>query len=281
MNILDYMNQTNFIHVLNKFHHNPQSINQYDLDLHLKEHKDIILLLLYNGLHIYHYLPPSFQDDRDIIKTTLEHQAVTLRKEWYTKKIRYDKELVLIVVKQFSLMYKNVCDELKEDIDIIIVALNSNGEIFSYLPERYQHQREFAILALSNSYGNVYDQLPEKFTQDKHVIVEGLKNNPLIIRELPYEMHDDKKIIYELLNINYVLIKKTNSFLKNENFEPIKWIGRNLLIELENNIPNYINLINDQSKTETIKRYLEKVLLKEKFEEQLNIFTITDRKIKI
>lgn len=281
MNILHYMNQTNFIHVLNKFDNDPKSINQYELDLHLKEHKDIILLLLHNGLKIYHFLPSSFQDDRDVIKTTLQHQAVTLHKEWYTKKIRYDKELVLIVVKQFSLMYKNVSDELKNDIDIIMAAINNNGEVFSYLPEKYQHQKELSILALSNSYGNVYEQLPEKFAQDKHVIVEALKNNPLIIRELPYEMHDDKNIIYELLNINYALIEKTNSSLKNENFKPISWIGSNLLIELENNIPDYINMKNDQYKTQAIKEYLEKVFLLEKLEGQLNCSNIIDKKIKI
>lgn len=240
----------------------------------LRKNTEFIKELLNQGRAIYHYIKDDLKDDREIIKITLKTCAYVLNKEWYTKNYRDDKELVLIVLANHPHILKSVSPRLLDDRDVVKAALSLFGGQYIYVPNKFLHDKELVEIALTDSNANIYDDLPKIFQDDYQLILNSVKINPYLIKQLPDNYTNDAEIILALFSDENM--NNMDKVWKNET--PLDYIGKdlgnNLLLQAKN---KQINIDSKKEKITFFKTVLEKLILTKKLAQELKENPIKSR----
>jgi hypothetical protein len=121
-----------------------------------------------------------------------------------------NKENVKLILEYNYNFFKYISDELKEDKDIIIFALN-NGVPFYEIPEKLKEDKDVVITALKIN-GLLLKLIPEKFKKNKEVVQVAIQQNILALYYASIEIKNDEsfntqymsKDDYEkIINLNF------------------------------------------------------------------------------
>jgi len=100
------------------------------------------------------------------------------------EKLKADKDVVLVAVKQYGSALQYADDQLKADKDVVLEALKESGDALEYADDKLKTDKEIVLLAIKNSwYGNSALQYADKkLRADKKIILEAIKEHHSLLR---------------------------------------------------------------------------------------------------
>lgn len=105
-----------------------------------------------------------------------------------------NKEQAIEGLKSYEVSFSDLPNDLKEDKEIITVALEVGDISYRDIPKLYQDDREIVYYAVRrDSYS--YSQLPEKLKDDKELAIIAIENDGDALRWLPESLKYDRELI--------------------------------------------------------------------------------------
>lgn len=159
-----------------------------------------------------------FGYERNTLKTILEKNPHLF--ECLSSKLRGDKELAMIAIKENGNQLKNASKSLRDDYDVVRLnseafayaseRLRDNEELarsasywtFKYASKRVRSIRSIALEVVKKCGLNIF-HLSTELLNDREVILAAIKNSKSIFKDLPVFVRDDKEIVMVSLNCSF------------------------------------------------------------------------------
>lgn len=122
-------------------------------------------------------------------------------------RLKADKDVAFLAVKNCSVNLRYVSDSLKKDdkdfFDIIIQGVKSDiahgfTDVFEYAPEAILNDKALMIAAIKIN-PEAYHSLGYFIKDDEEIALIALKESPLSMRSAPESIRDNKEVVMEVL----------------------------------------------------------------------------------
>lgn len=128
---------------------------------------------------------------------------------------KYSIETALQLLKSGQQKFENLSDELRNDRDFVLKAINMQVCSLRSLPDNFRRDREIALAAVKND-GRDMRYVGELLKNDRGFILASLeRGNILGIQFVSYELRDDYEIIMKAVNAAGIALDYASERLKN------------------------------------------------------------------
>jgi hypothetical protein len=199
-------------------------INGYAIE-HLQEYQndiEIVTLAIINEPRSYEFISSELKDNLKILELSIT--TTTYPYQFASDRLKADKNLLK---QMLNIKYeytenplKYTSNELKKDIEMILLSMKYHGSEYTWLPKEFKVNyniikaaitccgyhisdiiktnpelltKELCLIASSN-WEQTLSVLPENF-KDKDIIYEIIKNYPLNMKLVSKEYQNDKKLV--------------------------------------------------------------------------------------
>jgi len=177
------------------------------------------------------------------ILTTIEEAKISINKIDDLIYFNDDKDIAQALLNRSGSYLEYLNDTLKDDDDIVMKAIKSDGRSIRYASKRLQNNKNIiknAILNTLNAINHLEPNILIKF--DKSEIIEFIKKDPKIYKELPLCYISDLEIVKLALSLQINLYQYLPENIKNNEdiFNMVNDIDSNIAIKYTSN-----TLLND------------------------------------
>lgn len=128
---------------------------------------------------------------------------------------KYSKETALQLLKRGQQKFENLSDELRNDRDFVLKAINMQVCSLGFLPDNFRRDREIALAVVKND-GRDMQYVAELLKNDRGFILASLESGNIL--GLPFiadELRDDYEIIMKAVNAAGIALNYASERLKN------------------------------------------------------------------
>lgn len=168
-----------------------KSLNGHALTLELRDDKEIALQLVKNDASNFECLSQRLRDDREVVIAATNGKKTGYRNlmQYISKDFRDDKEIVMGALSlDKGDGYLFISDRLKEDREVVELAVSLYGDNLQHVPERFKNDKEIVLLAVKNreySYKYASKEIKELIQEDNPVkSLETVINFEKLTKEL-------------------------------------------------------------------------------------------------
>lgn len=179
----------------------------------LKDDKEIAIAAINHQPDCYQYISTRLQYDKDIILLALRDEALI---KYIPLEYRDNKKIML---EFFNIKHLNpqniqnlqyVSKRLKNDTELVISALKTDGLNLQYAGEKLKNNRDIAILSIKNNGSLKF--LNAQLRNDKEIVLSALKNDGSQLQFVSDILKNDKEIVSiacekNKLNIQYASVE--------------------------------------------------------------------------
>lgn len=150
-------------------------------------------------------LPSDLRKDRayvmNLIKSSISEDSkpVNLRVgilEHVSVELKDDEEIVKIAIEKNARDYCAASERLRSNRELMLMALTKDGSIFRCVPEKFRDDRGIAIIALRGSYtGENFTLLSDRLRGDKELAMSTIKYINRSFRYMSDKLRDDDEIV--------------------------------------------------------------------------------------
>jgi len=202
------------------------------LDIHnfpskrLKSDKLFVLMAINISSKFYKYISKDLQEDFDIIDIIYRDLE---NLDFIPQKCRDSKEFIKEFINKYgdTSIMSIASDNLRNDTELIYMAINSDGESLKYINEFYRDNEEIVRIAIKEYPSECYEYISERLRNKKEIIMECINilklsnskyyyehNN--ILRNISNINRSDKEIVLPLLEMNKRDFKYVSEELKKD-----------------------------------------------------------------
>jgi hypothetical protein len=154
-------------------------------------------------LHVDRFGPLNVSDEvkrnPEILKVALSLRQNGLALEFVPEELKNNRELVLVAVVSNALSLQYASDMLKNDQEVLVAAAKQNILGLNFMPEELRHNREL-MLALVTHVGEALSQTPnEDIKNDREIVLAAVKNNGFALQYASDAMKNDREIVLTAL----------------------------------------------------------------------------------
>ena len=148
--------------------------------------------------YVLPYLSKRLINDKDfMINIIMKNQTILFDKKL---KVRNNKEFILAFTKAVYIherFLNFISEELRDDEDVFLAAMEKNRLTFEFASERLLNNREFILNAIKKDH-NVITFVTERLKNNKDFILDAIKIKPSVNLRVLWKI---KKIILEVLKL--------------------------------------------------------------------------------
>ena len=182
-------------------------VNYEDLPEDLKSDKEIAMQAVLAKHSVFPRLPPELRGDIEFIKVVLQEKDGGWFYNYLPYELRDNRELIKLAITSIPLIFCNLKEPLRGDREIAVLAIKSagrvetlsprsgHGSIRSVLGYMTPEIKDFPMMLLAVKCGLSYHHLPEEFKQDEDIALAAVKKNPDNYDRLPPHLQDDNIIV--------------------------------------------------------------------------------------
>lgn len=152
-------------------------------------------------------LPEGYPITREQVLLAASQNGGVLSFERLDPEYKNDPEIILSALKTNGNVINGLSSEQKSDPVLALLAVSSNPYSYQYLEGEAKENRDVIKLTLSKN-GNYFKEIPVQLQRDPEFILTALKNNGLMFNQLPKDLQSNHDYIREALLCNFNSIKK-------------------------------------------------------------------------
>ena len=115
----------------------------------------------------------------------------------FDEKIRGDREIVMVAVKQYGTALKYAVKNLKKDKQIVLEAVKSDGLALQYADKSLQQDREVVLAAVKNATRALKYAHPS-LKKDKEIVLMAVKYHPYAIHYADKTLQNNKAFLAQI-----------------------------------------------------------------------------------
>ena len=192
-----------------------------ELPIHLKNDIEVIKLILCLYDNMFDEIPNQIKENKDLDIATLkkisEDYRLFFNKKYENSReeLKNNREIAIIsIIKSMGSDYKLIPRYLKNDLEIINIALFLNGEVINDIPQKLKENNAYALMAI-NSNGSALRFLSDKYKKDKEFVLKAVKNGASI-EYLDEDFKNDKEIVFKAAENNWREFEFASEELRND-----------------------------------------------------------------
>lgn len=153
------------------------------------------------------YADKKFRDDKKVMLTAISNQGY----ENYAYCGKQDYSLRHKAAERNGLLFKIASPRLRNDKEVILTAINANPLVIQYVPKILKNNIEIIKVALKQydkngcySFGlntrdiNIFEYIDKKFSKDR-TLIEDISVSGCLLKHMDISLQDDKVFIMKLL----------------------------------------------------------------------------------
>nr|WP_261787243.1 DUF4116 domain-containing protein [Fusobacterium necrophorum] len=111
-------------------------------------------------------------------------------------------------------MLRYAAEELKDDKDVVLVAISNDGSALEFAAERLRNDEDVVLVAMkTNGFGL---EFAKKFQNNKDIVREAAKQTHAALKFASDELKNDKQFMEEILKYNNWCLKYVSEELKDD-----------------------------------------------------------------
>lgn len=126
-----------------------------------------------------------------------------------------NKKRVLGMLKRNIFYFKNIDDELKNDKDFILTAVQEIRGILFLAPKQFQDDKEVIIAAVQKNGCELYDA-SKRLRDDKEVVLAAVKQAGEALQWASKQLQDDKEVVMEAVKQNCEALQYASERLQDD-----------------------------------------------------------------
>lgn len=184
-----------------------------------------------------------------------------------------DKKELLEFINEYPNLLSKVSQEMKDDYDIVIAAVKSDGTALQYASERLKNDLDIIDSAFeSNPWA--YEWFPESMKQDPDVGLNVVKHVPGCYMLLNEDLKHNRDIIIAGLQRNTNMFTQLPEMLKNDKSLALLLLETSrtssMIFSLGKELKEEITELGFELNLEATIKYLNNCVLKEKIENKID-----------
>jgi hypothetical protein len=222
----------------------------------LLENKDFATEAILKNIHVFNYLSDDFKKNELFILNLIERLIELEQKGGYDT-FKQKRDLLVSIIKINNnnkriinaslkytiddiylgeLIFKNIAQDLYNNVDFILSAMAINGFLFRYIPTIFKNNKAIVLSAINNQSKTKRGQLgndsplqyaSESLRDDMEVVLAAIQNDGKAISHVSDNLKNNVDLVFDSL--------KNSAGLSYFNYLPLELQNReNLLLALKN-----------------------------------------------
>lgn len=210
-----------------------------DLKEELRYDKSIVMHYISLGYDFYQYtgIPQELIDDQDVMQALMNSKSYTMMLQ--SKKLAYDKEFILRMIKKHPSIYKYLPKEIESDLDVFLMAIRSDSKyLWNIKYTKFANDRDFFLnhlqefpqlsshfsnemkndkdFVVQNIVRNKHFILGDKLQKDKEFVLMLIKEHKLPAYMINMDLKSDKEIAFSLLKNDNSIMRSLPKNIRDE-----------------------------------------------------------------
>ncbi len=127
----------------------------------------------------------------------------------FDKKIRGDREIVMIAVKKYGTALKYAVKDLRKDKQIVLEAVSSDGLALEYADKSLRNDREVVLAAVKDT-SRALKYANPSLKKDKKIVLAAVKYHPYAIKYADKTLQNNKKFLDQIKKQKMATLKSIN-----------------------------------------------------------------------
>jgi lambda repressor-like predicted transcriptional regulator len=132
-----------------------------------------------------------------------------------SEELKADKEIVMAAVEQNGNALEHASEELKADKEIVMAAVKENGYVLRDASEELKADKEIVMAAVEQN-GDAFDYASEALKADKEIVLAAVKVNGNALEHASEELKADKEIVLAAVKKNGSALRYASDELQND-----------------------------------------------------------------
>ena len=181
------------------------------LPIKFRNDKEIMIAAVNQNPYVFYSLPSEWQLNKQIAFEVLKQKGDYLQKMDYS--LRQDKDLVLVAMETYPYAIASASEKLQDDRDVALLAITKDPSTFRFLGKTLKDDKEMVWIAVSA--GASINDASDRLRGDRELVLTAINNsrNFLIIST---NLQDDKEVILAAVKKDGVSLKYASNKLKND-----------------------------------------------------------------
>ena len=183
----------------------------------LKDDKEVILEIVKRDGYDLNVASSRLKDDEEVAMVAASSNASSLF--YMSNRVKKNKEIVLKALSEYNdpssgtefALSKYIPEELRDDYDVVLALVKGSGYCLHDISERLKDNEDIVKVAISHPHELSdrfimeypkrvefsYQYASVRLRNDKEIIRLAVKNNPALYSWLPLSLRDDKEMAFE------------------------------------------------------------------------------------
>ena len=166
------------------------------MDESFKDDPEIVLNAMKSYLQIksFQYASERLRGDKKFIFSYMSAPAYTEILKYATNAFKSNKQFMLEAIQKYPSSYRWIDESLKEDRDICLAVVSTEGRLLKLLPKKYHSDIEMVEAAVSNNGLALFDA-SKNLRANKKIVEIAVKNNGYALRYASAELRGNSELI--------------------------------------------------------------------------------------
>lgn len=166
-----------------------------------------------------------WQSNREILMVAINKKK-SLDFQYADEKLKNDKELALLAVKNSGKMLKYVSNELKKDREIVFTAIKCYPSAHKFVDKTFKKDKDFAlVLASVDPYA--LRHLDSKFKKDDEVVLKSLDLSAIALQYADKKYGKDRNIVLKAVGMCGSMLEFADEKIKKDREVVLKAVQQN------------------------------------------------------
>lgn len=221
----------------------------------LRNNRETVLAAISQHGHLLQYAGLEFKNTKDLAMTALETSKeghIPNLVKSLSLELRNDKDVIFKAANKNVGALEHASPEIKAERSFMLSLVKNHPYCFNYMNNELKNDKELIDIALSQpnptgSPNDVLKSLSDDFKDDKEIVKKAVQQSGMVLRHASTRLRNDKEFVLELIKINKDAKFGIGEDLQEEigKNDPQKYLESYFLYQkIQNIVPNKIEVNN-------------------------------------
>lgn len=159
------------------------------------------------------FLDPKKTNNKEYMldKVAKDYKALAFASD----NLKNDYDIALAAVNQNGTAIKIISDKFKKNREIIMAAVKTSGRALEFTDKKFKVDKDVVLAAVQQS-GGALEFAPKRLTKDRNIILTAVKTSGMALKFADNKFKDDKGIVLSAVQQSGEALKFASERLKND-----------------------------------------------------------------
>ena len=151
--------------------------------------------------------------------------------KYLSDRLKDNKDIVLVAVKKVCIVFEFVSERLKNDREVVLEAIRQDGRALIWASARLQDDREVVVLEAVRQHDLALRRASARLRDDREVVLEAIRQDGRALEDASARLRDDREMVLEAIRQDGRALRWASAILRDDRevvLEAVRDFGRAL-----------------------------------------------------